>query len=104
MAADLEAEDVTREVTVSTNRQVGLVSDFARRMGVGPQSRLLETLVRLPGGGYGVLLMRRPASFTALLVDALAPTGKGGVGFLRQIRAEWGDDRGTKRKKPARRR
>ena len=39
-----ESQDFTREVTVSTNRQVGLVSDFARRMGVGPRSRLLETL------------------------------------------------------------
>ena len=87
---------------MSTNRQVGLVSDFARRMGVGPQSRLLETLVRLPGGGYGVLLMRRPASFTALLVDALAPTGKGGIGFLRRIRDEWGQEKRTKVKKAAR--
>lgn len=95
-------QDVTREVTVSTNRQVGLVSDFARRMGIGPRSRLLETLVRLPGGGYGLLLMRRPTSFTALLVDALAPSGKGGIGFLRKMREEWGDEKATPRKKVAR--
>lgn len=99
-----EIQDVTREVTVSTNRQVGLVSDFARRMGVRPRSRLLETLVRLPGGGYGLLLMRRPMSFTALLVDALAPSAKGSVGFLRKMRDEWGNEKGTKIKKVARKR
>ncbi|MDP9252816.1 MAG: hypothetical protein M3O80_07405 [Chloroflexota bacterium] len=97
-----ESQDVTREVTVSTNRQVGLVSDFARRMGVGPGSRLLETLVRLPGGNYGLLLMRRPTSFTALLVDALAPSGRGGVSFLRKMRNQWGSAKGVKAKKVAR--
>jgi hypothetical protein len=97
-----KTRDVTREVTVSTNRQVGLVSDFARRMGVGPRSRLLETLVRLPGGNYGLLLMRRPTSFTALLVDALAPSGQGGVSFLRKLRSEWGSEKGVKAKKVAR--
>ena len=99
MATD---QDVTREVTVSTNRQVGLISDFARRMGVGPRSRLLETLVRLPGGNYGLLLMRRPTSFTALLVDAIAPSGKGGVSFLRTMRDEWGHEKRVKAKKVAR--
>ncbi len=89
-------------MTVSTNRQVGLVSDFARRMGVGPRSRLLETLIRLPGGSYGLLLMRRPTSFTALLVDALAPSGQGGVSFLRRMRNEWGSEKGVKAKKVAR--
>jgi len=97
-----ETDDVTREVTVSTNRQVGLVSDFARRMGVGPRSRLLETLVRLPGGNYGLLLMRRPTTFTALLVDALAPSGRGGVSFLRKLRSEWGNEKSVKAKKVAR--
>ena len=97
-----ETEDVTREVTVSTNRQVGLVSDFARRMGIGPRSRLLETLVRLPGGGYGLLLLRKPTSFTALLVDALSPSGKGGLSFLRKMRDEWGTEKGVKGKKVAR--
>ena len=99
-----EVDDMTREVTVSSNRQVGLVSDFARRMGIGPRSRLLETLVRLPGGGYGVLLMRRPTSFTALLVDALAPSGAGGVRFLRKLRDEWGDEKEVKSKAAARKR
>jgi hypothetical protein len=97
-----ETKDVTREVTVSTNRQVGLVSDFARRMGIGPGDRLLETLVRLPGGNYGLLLMRRPTSFTALLVDALAPSGQGGVTFLRKLRAEWASEKRVKAKKIAR--
>lgn len=85
-----EIQDVTREVTVSTNRQVGLVSDFARRMGARPRTRLLETLVRLPGGSYAVLLMRRPKSYTGLLVDALAPSGSAGTAFLRRLRDEWG--------------
>jgi hypothetical protein len=97
-----EVQDKTREVTVSSNRQVGLVSDFARRMGIGPRSRLLETLVRLPGGGYAVLLMRRPTSFTALLVDALAPSGGGGVRFLRKHRDEWSHEKPVKRKAAAR--
>jgi hypothetical protein len=97
-----KVEDMTREVTVSTNRQVGLVSDFARRMGIGPRSRLLETLVRLPGGGFGVLLMRRPTSFTALLVDALVPSGAGGVRFLRKLRDEWGEEKKVKSKAAAR--
>ena len=99
-----ETDDATREVTVSTNRQVGLVSDFARRMGIGPRSRLLETLVRLPGGNYGLLLMRRATTFTALLVDALAPSGQGGVSFLRKLRSEWGGKKGVKAKKVTRRR
>lgn len=97
-----ETEQVTREVTVSTNRQVGLVSDFARRMGVRPQTRLLETLIRLPGGSYGVLLMRRPTSFTGLLIDALAPRGTGGVTFLRELRDEWSSDTKAKAKGAAR--
>lgn len=87
-----EIEDVTREVTVSTNRQVTFVSDFARRIGARPGTKLLQTLVRLPGGAYGVLLMRRPKSYTDLLVGALAPSGKGGTAFLRQLRDEWGTE------------
>jgi hypothetical protein len=92
----------SREVTVTTRCQVGLVSDFARRMGVGPRSRLLEILVRLPGGDYGVLLTRRPTSFTLLLVDALAPSGQGGVSFLRKMRNGWGSENRAKAKKIAR--
>lgn len=88
-ASRLPTKDQTREITVTSNREVELVSDFAQRMGVGPRSRLLETLIRLPGGDYGVLLMRKPTSFTALLVDALAPSGRGGVRFLRKRRDEW---------------
>lgn len=87
-----EIEDVTREVTVSTNRQVTFVSDFARRLGARPGTKLLQTLVRLPGGAYGVLLMRRPKSYTDLLVGALAPSGKGGTAFLRKLRDEWGSE------------
>ena len=85
----IEIEQLTREVTVSTNRQVGLASDFARRMGARPKTRLLETLVRLPGGAYGVLLMRRPKSYASLLVDALAPSGAHGTRFLHKLRREW---------------
>lgn len=96
-----KTHELTREVTVSSNREVGLVSDFARRMGVGPRSRLLETLVRLPGGDYGLLLMRRPTSFTALLIDALAPSGRGGVSSLRERRDVWGSQkRATAKKVP----
>lgn len=102
MAAD--KDDMTREVTVSTNRQIGLPSEFARRMGVGPGSRLLETLIRLPGGSYAVLLMPRPASYSAMLADALAVSGKGGLAFLRELRNEWEDDKPKKRRRAAQRR
>ena len=87
-----EIENATREVTVSTNRQVTFVSDFARRIGARPGAKLLQTLVRLPGGTYGVLLMRRPKSYTDLLVGALAPSGRGGPAFLRTLRDEWGTE------------
>ena len=55
--------------------------------------------MRLPGGSYGVLLIRRPTSFTGMLVDALAPRGTGGVRFLRKLRDEWGSDKEAKTKK-----
>ena len=84
--------DVTqrsREVTVSTNRQVGLASDFARVMGVKPKMKLIETLVRLPGG-YGVLLMRAPRSYSAMLGDALAGASADSVdATIKALRDEW---------------
>ncbi len=89
---ETQTNDVTREVTVSTNRQVSFVSDFARRIGARPGTKLLQTLVRLPGGTYGVLLMRRPKSYTELLVGALAPGGEGATAFLRTLRDEWGSE------------
>jgi bifunctional DNA-binding transcriptional regulator/antitoxin component of YhaV-PrlF toxin-antitoxin module len=86
----VEVKETTREVTMSTNRQIGFPSEFARHIGAKPGSKLLETLVRLPGGGYGVLVMRPPKSYASLLVAALAPSGKGGAKFLRGLRGEWG--------------
>lgn len=82
-------QEVTREVKVSTNRQISFVSEFARRIGARPGTKLLQTLVRLPGGNYGVLIMRRPRSYTDLLLGALAPSGRGGTTFLRKLRDEW---------------
>ncbi len=84
-----EVQEPTREVTMSTNRQIGFASEFARQIGAKPGSKLLQTLVRLPGGSYGVLIMRPPKSYAAFLIDALAPSGKGGVRFLKQLRGEW---------------
>lgn len=86
-----EIQDATREVTMSTNRQIGFASEFARQMGAKPGTKLLQTLVRLPGGDYGVLVMRRPKSYAALLVAALAPSGKGSRKFLKRLRGEWSD-------------
>ncbi len=96
MATD--TEEVTREVTMSTNRQIGFASEFARRVGARPGTKLLQTLVRLPGGNYAVLVMRRPKSYTSLLVEALAPSGKGGTDFLRKLRGEWGRTASAKHK------
>ena len=97
MAIDIEAP--SREVTVSTNRQVGLASDFARRMGARPKTRLIQTLVRLPGGAYGVLIMRRPKSYAGLLTDALTPSGKQGGRFLRKLRDEWETPKATTKRR-----
>ena len=84
-----ELKQRSREVTVSANRQVGLASEFARVMGVKPKTKLIETLIRLPGG-YGVLLMRAPASYSAMLGEALAGTIPGGVDATMQaLRDEW---------------
>jgi hypothetical protein len=87
MATDIQER--TREVTMSTNRQIGFASDFARQIGAKPGTKLLQTLVRLPGGSYGVLVMRPPKSYAGLLLDALTPSGKGGVRSLKQLRGEW---------------
>lgn len=89
----IEIKETAREVTMSTNRQIGFASEFARQIGAKPGTKLLQTLVRLPGGGYGVLVMRPPKSYADLLVAALAPSGKGGTAFLRGLRREWGGRR-----------
>lgn len=74
---------------MSANRQVGLASEFARAMGVKPKMKLIETLVRLPGG-YGVLLMRAPRSYSAMLGDALADASPDGVdATMKALRDEW---------------
>jgi len=86
-----EVDEPTREVTFSTNRQVGLASEFARAMKLTPQTKLLEVLVRLPGVGYGVVLMPKPKSYSAALREALsgiAPAGKADR-FIKKLRDEW---------------
>lgn len=40
--------------------------------------------------------LRRAKSYTDLLVGALAPSGKGGTTFLRQLRDEWGTEASPK--------
>ena len=87
----LAVEEPTREVTFSSNRQVGLPSEFARAMKLSPQTKLLEVLVRLPGVGYGVVLMPKPKSYSAALREALsgiAPAGKADR-FIKKLRDEW---------------
>ncbi len=86
----IEIEEPVREVTLSSNRQVGLASEFARAMRVKPKGKLVETLVRMPGGGYAVLLMRAPRSFSALLRSALAGTAPlDATVAVRRLREEW---------------
>lgn len=78
-----------REVTLSSNRQVGLASEFARAMRVKPKTKMIETLIRLPGG-YGVLLMRAPRSYNAMLGEALAGASPDGVdATIKALREEW---------------
>ena len=84
------AADTTREVKISSNRQVGLPADFARALGVGPRDRLIGTLVRLPGAGYAVLLMPKPRSHMKALLDSLAGTApQGAEAYVRELRKEW---------------
>jgi len=82
-----ESETV-REVTVSSNRQVGLASDFARKLGVKAKGKLLEALIRMPDGDYAILLMRRPKSYAKALARALEGTTPAKE-FLAELRAEW---------------
>ena len=82
--------DTTREVKLSSNRQVGLPADFARALGVRPRDRLIGTLVRLPGAGYAVLLMPRPPSYAKALAGSLAGIApKGADAYVRDLRSEW---------------
>lgn len=84
------APDTTREVKISSNRQVGLPADFARALGVRPRDRLIGTLVRLPGAGYAVLLMPKPRSHAKALMDSLAGTApQGAEAYVRGLRKEW---------------
>lgn len=86
-----EIDEPTREVTFSANRQVGLASEFARAMRLKPQAKLLETLVRLPGLGYGVVLMPKPKSYGKALravLHGVAPQGKVDE-FVKRLRDEW---------------
>lgn len=86
----IDVKERVREVTLSSNRQVGLASEFARAMRVKPKSRLIETLVRIPGVGYGVLLMRRPRSYNEMLRSALAESAPAdAAAAVRELRAEW---------------
>ena len=41
-----EISDMTREVKLSSNRQVGLAADFARALGVKPQGKLLISTLK----------------------------------------------------------
>ncbi len=83
-------QDRAREVTLSANRQVGLASQFARAMAVKPQAKLLEVLVRVPGSGYGVLLLPKPRSYSAALREALAGIApEGADAFVKALRDEW---------------
>jgi len=77
-----------REVTLSSNRQVGLVSEFARAMRVKPKAKVVETLIRLPNG-YGVLLMRAPRSYSSMLGESLGRTAEGVDETLTALRKEW---------------
>jgi bifunctional DNA-binding transcriptional regulator/antitoxin component of YhaV-PrlF toxin-antitoxin module len=80
----------TREVKLSSNRQVGLPADFARALGVRPRDRLIGTLVRVPGVGYAVLLMPRPRSYAKALADSLAGIApEGADAYVRELRSEW---------------
>jgi hypothetical protein len=84
-----DARQPSRVVTVSGNRQVGLATEFARAMGLKPKMKLIETLVRLPGG-YGVLLTRAPRSHADLLGDLLGGASRDGVdATVRALRDEW---------------
>jgi hypothetical protein len=60
-------------------------------MKLTPQTKLLEVLVRLPGVGYGVVLMPKPKSYSKALREALggiAPAGKVDR-FVNKLRDEW---------------
>lgn len=85
---DAEVKQGVRRVTLSTNRQVGLAAEFARKLGVRPRSKLLEVLVRMPDGAYAVLLMRRPRDYATALAGTLAGRDTPDE-FLARIRAEW---------------
>lgn len=82
--------DTTREVKLSTNRQVGLPAEFARELGVKPGGKLIQTLVRLPGFGTVVLLMPKPESHAKALEALIAGDApEGAEAYVRKLRREW---------------
>ena len=90
MATDSRVKADVREVRLSSNRQVGLPADFARALGAKPRGRLVEILVRLPGGGYAVMLIPKTTDHAKGLTDALAGVAPEGADrFVRKLRDEW---------------
>jgi len=82
--------DTTREVKLSSNRQVGLPAEFARELGVKPGGKLIATLARLPGFGSVVMLMPEPESHARALQALLAGDApEGAEAYVRKLRREW---------------
>jgi bifunctional DNA-binding transcriptional regulator/antitoxin component of YhaV-PrlF toxin-antitoxin module len=82
--------DTTREVKLSSNRQVGLPAEFARKLEVKPGGTLIATLVHVPGIGSAVLLMPRPESYAKALSALLAGDApEGAEAYVRKLRREW---------------
>jgi len=82
--------DTTREVKLSSNRQVGLPAEFARELGVKPGGKLIATLARLPGFGSVVMLMPEPESHAEALRALLAGDApEGAEAYVRKLRREW---------------
>lgn len=82
--------DTTREVKLSSNRQVGLPAEFARELGVKPGGKLIATLARLPGFGSVVMLMPEPESHAKALQALLAGDApEGAEAYVRKLRREW---------------
>jgi bifunctional DNA-binding transcriptional regulator/antitoxin component of YhaV-PrlF toxin-antitoxin module len=77
-------------VKLSSNRQVGLPAEFARRLEVKPGGTLIATLVRVPGIGSAVLLMPRPDRYAKGLRTLLAGDApEGADAYVRKLRREW---------------
>jgi bifunctional DNA-binding transcriptional regulator/antitoxin component of YhaV-PrlF toxin-antitoxin module len=82
--------DSTREVKLSSNRQVGLPADYARELGIKPGAKLISTLAWLPGVGRIVVLMPKPVSYAKELAALLAGDApEGAEAYVRKLRREW---------------